>query len=544
MPTLPFFDCNCMIGTRMHRHRVSPETLQDFLDDFAYYDIMGALVYHAAAKEYAPNYGNRLLLQEIGDDPRLMPQWVVLPHHTSEMAPPAELVAEMLSLGVRAARLFPQAHGTGIGEAVCGALFEELQAHRVPLFIERSELEILDAVALAKRYSELPIVLCGVSWNEDRLIFAAFGDVPNLRLDTWSYQNHRGYEAFIQRFGSERLLFSTNLPFRSPGAARMMTCYENISEQDRRNIAGLNLLRLLGNVQGTEARPLPEFEPPPEHPEDDPIVAAVRAGEPLRDEFVLDCHNHLGHPGSQGIDQCSFPHNDADGLVGTMDRLGVDIACPSSWAGITYAGPDANDHTLDAAARHPGRLLPYGCLNPSYPELFRAEFERIFLTNRVMGYKPAPFRQAVHLSDPVHEPVYRWAAERGAPVLCDERGGTPEELLKVAPKHPDVPFILAHCGQSYDFAERAVAAAKQCPNIHAEITYTLICYGIIEYLVEELGAERVLYGTDCVMRDAAPQLGWVAWAKIPLEAKRRVLGVNFADILKLPEQRRRPIAPA
>jgi predicted TIM-barrel fold metal-dependent hydrolase len=63
---------------------------------------------------------------------------------------------------------------------------------------------------------------------------------------------------------------------------------------------------------------------------------------------------------------------------------------------------------------------------------------------------------------------------------------------------------------------------------------------MIEYLVSEIGAHRVLYGTDCIMRDAAPQLGWVAWAKIPLEAKRRILGLNFADILRLPAGRRKP----
>jgi len=541
MLALPFYDCNCMVGTRTSRHPCSPETLGDFLRDFGYYDIMAALVYHAAAFEYCPDYGNRMLLDEIGDDPRLMPQWVVLPHHTGEMAPPDELVEEMLSLGVRAARLFPKAHGTGTGEAVIGPLLSELQAAGIPLFIERSELDLPGAVELAGRYPRLPIVLCGVSWHEDRLIFATFGDVPNLHIDTWSYQNHRGYEAFVGRFGSERLLFGTNLPFRSPGAARMMTCYEDISPQDRRNIAGRNLLGLLGGVRQAQGRPLPEYRDPPEHPEDDPIVAAVRAGRPLSEEFVLDSHNHLGHPGSQGIDLCSFPDNDARGLIATMDRLGVDIACPSSWAGITYAGPDANGHTLQAAAQYPERILPYGCLNPSYPDLFRSEFERIFLTDRVIGYKPAPFRQQVPLTDPVHSPVYEWAAQRGAPVLCGDGDLRLAELSQLAPLYPTVPFINAHSGSRYDFAAKTIEACRKYPNVFAEITYTLIWYGMIEYLVSEIGAGRVLYGTDCIMRDAAPQLGWVAWARISLEDKRRILGHNFADILRLPAARRVPV---
>jgi hypothetical protein len=336
------------------------------------------------------------------------------------------------------------------------------------------------------------------------------------------------------------LLFSTNLPHRSPGAARMMTCYENLTEQDRRNIAGENLLRLLRNVHGGEGRPAPHYTDPPDHPDDDPIVAAVRAGLPLHDEFVLDSHNHLGHPGSGGIDLCSFPHNDVDGLIGTMDRLGVDIACPSSWSGITYAAPDANDHTLQAAAKYPGRILPYGCLNPSYPKLFDAEFERIFATDRVIGYKPAPFRQQVPLTDPIHFKVYDWCSERQAPVLCGDGPLRLAELTELAPKYPQVPFLNAHTGSAYQFAADTVASAKKYGNIYAEITYTLIWYGMIEYLVAELGAERVLYGSDCIMRDLAPQVGWVAWARIPVEAKRRILGHNMADTLKLPPGQRQP----
>ena len=61
---------------------------------------------------------------------------------------------------------------------------------------------------------------------------------------------------------------------------------------------------------------------------------------------------------------------------------------------------------------------------------------------------------------------------------------------------------------------------------------------MVEYLVRELGRDRVLFGTDCVMRDVAPQLGWAAWARIPLQDKRMVLGGNMADILSWPAERR------
>lgn len=530
MPLLPFFDCNCLIGMRQYRHRTSPETLQDYLDDFAYYDIQAALVHHAAAVEYSQDYGNRRLLDEIAAHPQLLPEWVVIPHWAGEMAPPDELVAEMLSLNVRAARILPKSHVFPLTKDVSGPLLAALQEARIPVFVDVAQLDLNGAIALAKEYPELPVVLCGVAWSSDRTIFACFGDVPNLHLETWAFQGHRHYERFVNAFGSERLLFGTDLPNRSPGAARMMACYEQISEQDRRNIAGENLLRLLGNVRGAQGS-LPALKAPAPHADDDPIVAKVRAGLPLHDEFILDAHAHLAHKGCMGVNQCALAYNDPDGLVGSMDRLGVDIACASSWSGITYAGPDANNHDLEGVEKYPGRLLAYGCLNPNYPAIYDAEFERLFPGGRVIGYKPYPPRQQVPLTDPRHERALQWCEEHEAPVLM--HAGPADHAMQLAEKYPRAKFIIAHAGSSWDLAEKAAEAARSFANIYAEITYTAILYGFVEFFVNAVGAQQLLFGSDCVMRDIAPQLGWVAWARIPLEDKRRVLGQNMADILKL-----------
>ena len=538
MPNLPFFDCNCLIGTRQYRHPTSPESLGDYLRDFEYYDITAALVHHAYAVEYAQDYGNRFLLDEIRDHPQLYPEWVVIPHWAGEMAPPERLVTEMLRLGVRAARVYPQAHGFPLTPEIAGPLLRALQEARIPLFVDVAQLNLEGAIGLAQQYPDLPVVLCGVAWASDRIIFARFADVPNLHLETWAFQGHRAYERFVTAFGSERLLFGTDLPLRSPGAARMMTCYEQLGEPDRRNIAGGNLRRLLAGVRGAEGRPLPSLAPPPDHPEDDPIVATVRAGRPLVEEYVLDAHAHLAHKGCMGVEQCALAYNDPDGLVGSMDRLGVDLACASSWSGITYAAADANDMDLDGVAAYPGRLLAYGCLNPNYPALYAAEFERLFLGGKVIGYKPYPPRQLIPITDPRHEPALRWCDEHRAPVLC--HAGPVEHVVELAPKYPNARFLIAHSGMDWGFAEKVAAAARSYANVYAEITYTAILYGFCEYIVREVGAEKLLFGSDCVMRDIAPQLGWVAWARVSLADKRLALGQNMADILGLAADQRRP----
>lgn len=538
MPRLRFFDGCAMVGWRSNRPPESIWHPRDFVRDYHYYGIGAALVHHAVAVEYHQDVGNRRLLEEIKGLPELFPQWVVMPHHTGEMAPPDELVPEMLALGVRAARIYPKTHGFPMNGEVVGPLLEALQERRIPLFIDVAELSIEQAASLAERYPELPIVLCGVNWGVDRQLEPALEKAPNLHIETHHFQGHRAYERFVRNFGAERLIFGTGLPDCSPGAAVMMSLYEDIPDEARELIAGGNLLRLLRNVDSDEPFPLDEVPAMEPEEEDDPIVATVREGRPLTDEFIFDAHGHIAHDGCMGIARVHLPYNDADGLVATMDRLGINRCIVSTWSGITEGDPWSNEITLRAVEKYPHRLLGYGTVNPRYPDEAWEQMQQVFRAGRVVGYKPYPPRHQVPLTDGAHRPMLEWADANGAPVLC--HGGmsagaavTPDQLDWLAPMYPNAKFLLAHSGSSWALAEALVPVARRWGNIYAEITYTSILYGLVEYLVREIGRDRVLFGTDCVMRDAAPQLGWVAWARIPLEDKRRVLGGNIARILSL-----------
>ena len=56
-------------------------------------------------------------------------------------------------------------------------------------------------------------------------------------------------------------------------------------------------------------------------------------------------------------------------------------------------------------------------------------------------------------------------------------------------------------------ASQAIAAAQANENVYLETCSTLRTPGVIEQLVEEGGAERVLFGSDTPLMDPRPQLG-------------------------------------
>ena len=105
---------------------------------------------------------------------------------------------------------------------------------------------------------------------------------------------------------------------------------------------------------------------------------------------------------------------------------------------------------------------------------------------------------------------------------------TPYDLVELAGRHPKVPLICGHAGGDWETSIRIVRATK---NISIELAGSDPTSGLVEMAVRELGAERVLFGSDAGGRSFASQLGKVMGAEIPESARRLILGENLRRML-------------
>jgi hypothetical protein len=244
---LNFFDCNCSIGRLAVPQPGSVFTPRDLIKEMDYVGIDQALVYHTWAREYSPAEGNMRLLQEIAGCERLSPCWVVMPHHTAEFPPPAQLLSTMISQGVKAVRIFPSGtwHNWSLREWSSKPLFSELACLHIPLFVSFREISWDEIYTLGKTYPDLPLVVTEVRYEESRKFYPLMEELQNLHIDlSWTIV-HLGLEDAVARFGPTRFLFGSRTPIFSAGPALCYLQYANLTDEVKAMIAGRNLRRLL-----------------------------------------------------------------------------------------------------------------------------------------------------------------------------------------------------------------------------------------------------------------------------------------------------------
>ncbi len=248
---------------------------------------------------------------------------------------------------------------------------------------------------------------------------------------------------------------------------------------------------------------------------------------------IWDVHCHLsGVPGRT-------PDERLGQLIGYADRMGIERLCVSMGMNWSYdPSPDdmlkQNNEVLAALERWHHRAFGFVYLNPNHVEASLAELDRCVRDGPMVGVK---LWVARHCNTPELDPIIKRATQLKAPVLqhayIKATGNlpgesTPMELAELARRHPAARFICAHSGGDWELGLRAI---RDCTNVSADLCGTDPTAGMTEMAVRELGAERVLYGSDAGGRSFASQLGKVFGAAISQGAKKLILGENCKRLL-------------
>jgi predicted TIM-barrel fold metal-dependent hydrolase len=229
-------------------------------------------------------------------------------------------------------------------------------------------------------------------------------------------------------------------------------------------------------------------------------------------------------------------------MISAARRLGITriILCALGYSGmVEYPSLEnvtrGNDEVYALVARHRGFVYGLVYVNPNHPETLSI-LEEGLRQPGVVGIKLwVSCRDEMGRLDPVH-PVLEFAQARQVPVLIHayyRTGGnmrgelSPTDIARLAQCHPGTSIVMAHLGGHW---QRGVRVVRPYPSVFVDLSGSRAYLGSVEDAVSELGAGRVLFGSDASGRSFAGQLAKVIAAETGLTDKRRILWDNSARL--------------
>lgn len=265
-------------------------------------------------------------------------------------------------------------------------------------------------------------------------------------------------------------------------------------------------------------------------------MADARAGRP-QSVFVFDAHAHVLHEGGQAAGGNYIMYRgDAEGMLEVNRWCGIDRIAMMSWHGpVCTDAQDGNEIVWRARQRFGEQILGLATIDPTHMtrDEMEAEIHLRHVQQGFVGLKPY-VRMNLSYEDEGFVPWWEFGNTHQLYALlhlAPHTGGV-AAVGRLAARFPEMSWVIAHSGGSYEFAEEVAACIRQHANVYAELTLTPVTNRVVEYLVGATDDEHVLFGTDAPMRDPRQQLGWVVWADLPLASKRKVLGENFRRIIQ------------
>lgn len=228
-------------------------------------------------------------------------------------------------------------------------------------------------------------------------------------------------------------------------------------------------------------------------------------------EPLIDAHAHFYHADAGRADWADV--NAARFRAG--ERIGITYHVASVLGSYGFSSPTyfpspadvtrGNDAMLEICDREPDRVRMFVTVNPNYTDHALREIERC-ATRGAIGIKLLASRRA---DDRLLDPIAAAAAERGFPILHHiwqhRRREWPSQeisdgadLARLACRHPQANFILAHIGGGGDYTH-TFPAVVECPNIYPDLSGSGVDRGMLDEAVSVLGADRLLWGCDLTM---------------------------------------------
>lgn len=197
---------------------------------------------------------------------------------------------------------------------------------------------------------------------------------------------------------------------------------------------------------------------------------------------------------------------------------------------LLYHKPD-NSYINDVLQQYPDKFYGWMFINPKTMNPME-EVARWVGKQGWIGVKTHPFWHGYPVS--LLDDVAAFCEERNMPILMHLGGDRESGDYRYLPeRHPKLRIVYAHAAVPYFREVWKYAKGKE--NVFIDLSSTLYMnQGVASTVVEALGSEKCLYGTDGPYAEATQgrMLDRVLQLSLSDDERERILGRNFLDLIE------------
>lgn len=264
---IDFFDVNHWLGKRQNylasrmysssEKKAGIKDIRRLLDDN---DIKKAIITNKFALSYEWKDGNEKLLESglSGQIKGVFYSFVIAPEAIFSYDFP-RFLADAYKDGVRLFRVFPRSHLFYLNDYYMKKIYKVLSKAGFPLMLDLKQLDIT-----GNKYFDIDVLERVLDENPDmplilettlkqcmfnRYYFPLLERFKNMYLEVSGLLLYDQIEHYVEKFGSERLVFGTGYPDLPVEINTGRMILADISETDKKKIASGNLERIIGGIK-------------------------------------------------------------------------------------------------------------------------------------------------------------------------------------------------------------------------------------------------------------------------------------------------------
>ena len=243
--------------------------------------------------------------------------------------------------------------------------------------------------------------------------------------------------------------------------------------------------------------------------------------------MIIDIHAHVWGRTPEGLVQSKQQLLKSAACFG-IDRIYVSGLCSliSDEAEIDYLNGEVAKFMAEESELIGGAVY----LNPKNKNVM----DVLKRATQEQGFEMVKLWCCTYADDPSVDPIMEYAEQNGIPVLFHVfKKSTPQlpnettgiHMANLARRHPRAKILMAHLGcSSYD----GIPAIRDLKNVWCDHSGTIYHGDDLNYALEYLGPERILFGTDNLY---LPNIGQVLGADLTDVQREMVFGKNAQKLL-------------